>query len=230
MAGGADEELLTIGAVRKLLEQDFPEISISKIRYLEDRGLVTPQRTPGGYRLFSTMDVERLRTILRLQRDEFLPLGVIGKELDGSTTGSFSVANQAKQLKRANLSAPAPARRHSSEEMRAATGVSAELLADLEAFNLIAGTSAQGYDETDREVVQTMVELSQYGVEPRHLRFFRNAADREASLFEQLLATGLRSKNPERRREAISSLENLAALASHLRHLMLVATLRRMTA
>lgn len=218
---------LTIGAVCDLLKADFPSISISKIRYLEDQKLVAPQRTPGGYRLYSPLEVERLRTILRLQRDEFLPLRVIRQELESSTTGAFSVANQAKQLKRAQLAEPAPTRRHTAQEILSTTGAPPTLLRALEEYQLIGGHGDAGYDETDREVVQTALELSSYGVEPRHLRIFRVAAEREAGLLQQLLTVGLRSRNPDRRREALESLESLAALASHMRHLMLIAELRQ---
>ena len=113
---------MTIGAVCDLLRAEHPTISISKIRYLEDQKLITPKRTAGGYRLYSPLEVERLRTILRLQRDEFLPLRVIRQELESSTTGAFSVANQAKQLKRAQLAEPAPTRRYSAQEILATTG------------------------------------------------------------------------------------------------------------
>jgi DNA-binding transcriptional MerR regulator len=222
----SDDKTLTIGAVCKLLQEEFPSVSISKIRYLEDQRLLAPKRTPGGYRLYSPLDVERLRTILRLQRDEFLPLRVIRQELESSATGAFSVANQAKQLKRANLTEPAPTRRYTREEVADTTGAARELLRALEEYGLVGG-GGTGYDETDREVVQTAMELSAYGVEPRHMRLFRVAAEREAGLLEQLLAAGLRSKNPERRREALSELESLAALAAHMRHLMLVSELRQ---
>jgi DNA-binding transcriptional MerR regulator len=226
-----DEEVvtdggLTIGAVCQLLKADFPSISISKIRYLEDQKLISPKRTPGGYRLYSPLEVERLRTILRLQRDEFLPLRVIRQELESSATGAFSVADHAKQLKRAQLSGPAPSRRYSAEEILAGTGAPAPLLRALEEYGLVGGRGG-GYDETDRDVVRTALELSTYGVEPRHLRIFRVAAEREAGLLQQLLTVGLRSRNPERRREALDALENLAALASHMRHLMLVSELRQ---
>jgi DNA-binding transcriptional MerR regulator len=222
----APDGSLTIGAVCALLKADFPSISISKIRYLEDQRLITPQRTGGGYRLYSPLEVERLRTILRLQRDEFLPLRVIRQELESSTTGAFSVANQAKQLKRAQLAEPAPTRRYAAEEIMATTGAPAVLLRALEEYGLVGGRGGAGFDETDREVVQTALELSAYGVEPRHLRIFRVAAEREAGLLQQLLTVGLRSRNPERRREALDALENLAALASHMRHLMLISELR----
>jgi DNA-binding transcriptional MerR regulator len=220
---------LTIGAVCDLLREDFPTITVSKIRYLEDQRLIAPERTPGGYRLFSPLDVERLRTVLRLQRDEFLPLRVIRQELESSTSGAFSVANQAKQLKRANLSEPAPTRREGLADLTGSTGADPALVAALEEFGLVSGNQARGYDQTDREVVQTALELARYGVEPRHLRLFRVAAEREAGLLEQLLTSGLRSKNPDRRKEALEALETLAALASHMRHLMLVACLRQIT-
>jgi DNA-binding transcriptional MerR regulator len=224
---GADGAM-TIGAVCDLLRADFPSISISKIRYLEDQKLITPQRTAGGYRLYSPLEVERLRTILRLQRDEFLPLRVIRQELESSTTGAFSVANQAKQLKRAQLAEPAPTRRHTAGEILATTGADPALLRALEEYGLVGGrTGGEGFDETDREVVQTALELASYGVEPRHLRIFRVAAEREAGLLEQLLAVGMRSRNPDRRREALEALENLAALAAHMRHLMLISELRQ---
>jgi DNA-binding transcriptional MerR regulator len=225
----ADDDRLTIGAVQELLEAEFPDVSISKIRYLEDQGLIAPERTSGGYRLFSPLDVERLRTILRLQRDEFLPLRVIRQELESSTSGAFSVANQARQVKRANLTAPAPTKRDDVAEVISATGADPELVAALEEFGLLSGDTQKGLDATDREIIQTALELTRYGVEARHLRIFRTAADREAGLLEQLLAANLRSKNPARRREALDALENLAALSSHLSHLMLVSSLRRVT-
>ena len=225
-SSGADGAM-TIGAVCDLLKADFPSVSISKIRYLEDQKLITPKRTAGGYRLYTPLEVERLRTILRLQRDEFLPLRVIRQELESSATGAFSVANQAKQLKRAQLSEPAPTRRYTVEEILATTAAPAGLLRALEEYGLVGGGKGQGYDETDREVVQTALELSSYGVEPRHLRIFRVAAEREAGLLAQLLTTGLRSRNPERRREAVDALESLAALAANMRHLMLISELRQ---
>ena len=220
------EGAITIGAVCDLLKADYPSISISKIRYLEDQRLITPKRTAGGYRLYSPLEVERLRTILRLQRDEFLPLRVIRQELESSTTGAFSVANQAKQLKRAQLAEPAPTRRytrpgdprHDGRHRRPCSRPSRSTA-------WWASTAAASTRPTARSC-RPRIELGRYGVEPRHLRLFRVAAEREAGLLQQLLAVGLRSRNPERRREALDSLESLAALASHMRHLMLISELR----
>jgi DNA-binding transcriptional MerR regulator len=219
-----DAGMLSIGAVCDALKADFPSISISKIRYLEDQKLVSPKRTPGGYRLFSEEDLERLRTILRLQRDEFLPLRVIRQELESKASVSFSAVSQAKQIKRARLSEPAPSRRYTLDELLERTGASAALVRELQEYGLVHFEG--GYDEVALEVVQSAAELAHYGVQPRHLRLLRTAAEREASLLEQLLTTGLRSRNPDRRAEALAALEELAGLVSHMRHLMLVSELR----
>jgi len=221
-----DNPTLSIGAVCDALKADFPTISISKIRYLEDQKLVSPKRTPGGYRLFSQDDLERLRTILRLQRDEFLPLRVIRQELESNASVSFSAASQAKQIKRARLSEPAPSRRYDLDDLLERTGASPVLVRELEEYGLL--NSNGGFDEVALEVVQSAAELSQYGVQPRHLRLFRTAAEREAGLLEQLLLSGLRSRNPDRRAEALAALEELAGLVAHMRHLMLVAELRHL--
>ena len=193
---------------------------------------VTPQRTPSGYRLYTQAEVERLRTVLRLQRDEFLPLRVIRQELESAspgTGGTFSAVNQARQLKRAQLGEPTPSRRHSAAEVSKATGASPAMLAELESYGLVT-PDASGFDETDREIVTTAMELAEFGVEPRHLRLFRVSSDREAGLLEQVLSARLRSRNPERRKEAVAELETLAALASQLRHLTLISVLRRLVA
>jgi len=219
---------LTIGAVCDALRPEFPDLSISKLRYLEDRELVTPRRTSGGYRVYGPRDVERLRTILRLQRDEFLPLKVIREELDSMRTGSVAAAKESRRIKRENLTSAARGRRHPIAEVLSASGADRELVRSLDQFGLINGTD--DLDDNDLEVVKAAVELRAYGLEPRHLRTLRVAAEREAGLLEQVLSTGLRSANPERRDEAVDSLEALAALASHVRHLMLVQELRRVVA
>lgn len=219
---------LTIGAVCDMLRPEFPDLSISKIRYLEDRELVTPRRTSGGYRVYGPKDVERLRTILRLQRDEFLPLKVIREELDAMRTGPVAAAKESRRIKRENLAGGPAGRRHPIAEVLSASGADRELVRSLDQYGLIKGTD--DLDDNDLEVVKAAVELRAYGLEPRHLRTLKVAAEREAGLLEQVLSTGLRSSNPDRRDEAIDSLESLAALASHVRHLMLVQELRRVVA
>jgi len=228
---------LTIGAVCKILENEFDDISISKIRYLEDQKLLTPRRTQGGYRLYSQSDVERLRTILRLQRDEFLPLRVIRQELAaggdidlGSGSGSGDRRPTAGTVRRAILVNTSSAYL-TLEEVIEETGARSELIAELENFGIVQPEKRDGrtvYDETDREIVRAANELSRVGVGARNLRVFRSSADREANLLEALLGPSLRSRNPERRKEALESLESLAATVSHLKHLLLVRDLRRL--
>ncbi len=226
---------LTIGAVCKILQNEFDDISISKIRYLEDQKLLTPRRTQGGYRLYSQSDVERLRTILRLQRDEFLPLRVIRQELaaggdidlGGSGGGDRRPAGAVRRAILVNTSSAYL----TLEEMIEETGARAELIAELENFGIIQPEKRDAktvYDETDREIVRAANELSRVGVGARNLRVFRSSADREANLLEALLGPSLRSRNPERRKEALESLESLAATVSHLKHLLLVRDLRRL--
>ena len=225
---------LTIGAVCKILENEFSDISISKIRYLEDQKLLTPRRTPGGYRLYSQSDVERLRTILHLQRDEFLPLRVIRQELaaggDIDLGGSGERRPAAGTVRRAIL-VNTSSSYLSLDEIVEETGARSELIAELENFGIVQPEKRNGetvYDETDREIVRAANELSRVGVGARNLRIFRSSADREANLLEALLGPSLRSRNPERRKEALESLESLAATVSHLKHLLLVRDLRRL--
>ena len=226
---------LTIGAVCKILHSEFDDVSISKIRYLEDQKLLTPRRTPGGYRLYSQADVERLRTILRLQRDEFLPLRVIrqelaaGGELDfGAGDGERRPAGAVRRAILVNTSSAYLTLDQLIEE----TGAREELVAELENYGIVQPEKRDGktvYDETDREDVRTANELSRFGVGARNMRVFRTSADRESNLLEAVLGSSLRSRNPDRRKEALESLESLAATVSHLKHLLLVRDLRRLT-
>jgi DNA-binding transcriptional MerR regulator len=223
---------LTIGAVCKLLAREFPDISISKIRYLEDQKLVSPRRTQGGYRLYSQTDVTRLRTILRLQRDEFLPLRVIRQELASGRADEEDGPPAEAEQRRRRISLDRSAEDvHTLDEIVDATGTDERLVRELEEHGLVRGDGRAGerkYDSIEREIVQAVVELTRYGVAPRNLRLFRTSAEREATLLEQLLGPALRSRNPERRKEAVESLESLAALVSHLQNLLLVRDLRRL--
>jgi DNA-binding transcriptional MerR regulator len=224
---------LTIGAVCKILQSEFDDVSISKIRYLEDQKLLNPRRTSGGYRLYSQSDVERLRTILRLQRDEFLPLRVIRQEL--AAGGDLVLGDGERKptsggVRRAILVDTSRAYL-TIEEIVEETGAREELIRELENYGIVQPEKREGkivYDETDREIVRAANELSRVGVGARNLRVFRSSADREANLLEAVLGPSLRSRNPERRKEALESLESLAATVSHLKHLLLVRDLRRL--
>jgi DNA-binding transcriptional MerR regulator len=224
---------MTIGAVCKALLPEFPDISISKIRYLEDQKLLSPKRTPGGYRLYAPGDVNRLRTILRLQRDEFLPLRVIRQEL-ASGRGQVGTGAKAGAFDGRRLRVAVTVRDRGAllplDDVLEDTGAKPELVRELEEYGVIKGEARAGvryYDETEREIVRAVTELARHGVGGRNLRVFRSSADREAALLQQILGPALRSRNPEKRKEAIETLENLAAVATQLKHLLLIRDLRK---
>jgi DNA-binding transcriptional MerR regulator len=242
VSGSPKQKSITIGAVCKALVQEFPDISISKIRYLEDQKLLTPRRTPGGYRLYTQGDVARLRTILRMQRDEFLPLRVIRQELAAGRAGESTLdQDQNPARPRASRDGMRPWRTsvsvreatgalYSIEDVLEETKADAKLVRELEEYGVVKGEQRGGvryFDETEREIIGAVAELARYGVGGRNLRVFRSSADREANLLQQILAPALRSRNPQRRKEALEALENLAAVATHLKHLLLIRDLRK---
>jgi DNA-binding transcriptional MerR regulator len=217
------QRLLTIGTVCTRLKAEFPDVSISKIRYLEDQGLLAPRRTQGGYRLFSEEDVERLERILRLQRDEFLPLRVIrqelasplGKERKRRRTGGLTDAEEEIEL----------------GELCERSSVTPELVRELEDFGLLSPRSEDGeklYGEADVEIASACSRLARYGIAPRHLRAFRTAADRETGLLEAIVAPALRSRNPERRQSGLDDLQTLGEAALELGQLLFWRDLRRL--
>ena len=209
------ERLLRIGEVVRRLRDEFPDISISKIRYLEDEGLLTPRRTRGGYRLFSSDDLERL------QRDEFLPLRVIREELD---------APGAKERKRRRPTGLAERIEWiDRDELCRRAGATLDQAKELEDFGLLSASGTGGdkrYPETDADVAAICVQLSRYGIAPRHLRSFRTASERESALLEQLVAPALRSRNAERRGAGLRDLQSLGDLAQELAGLLFWRNLR----
>jgi DNA-binding transcriptional MerR regulator len=231
-SGRPRQKAVTIGAVCKALFQEFPDITISKIRYLEDQKLLTPRRTQGGYRLYTQNDIQRLRTILRLQRDEFLPLRVIRQELAGgrSDRDVSSSPGDGRPLRRATVTVRDAGAMYSLDDVVEETGADPKLVRELVEFGVIKGENRGGvryFDETEREIVRAVSELARYGVGGRNLRVFRSSADREAQLLQSILAPALRSRNPDRRKEAIEALENLASVTTHLKHLLLIRDLRQ---
>jgi DNA-binding transcriptional MerR regulator len=208
--------LHTIGAVCRRLQGEFPDVSISKIRYLEDQGLLSPKRTRGGYRLFGEDDVERLETILRLQRDEFLPLRVIRQEL-------ASPATKERRRRRSGLSAPE--RRVELGDLCQRAGITAHQGRELVEYGLLEPPFGEG----DVDTAAVCARLIGAGVEVRHLRKFATAAGNQADLLEALLPK-LRSRNPEARQGALEDLHGLAELAQELAQLLFWRALRHRVA
>lgn len=230
----------TIGAVCQTLRQEFPDISISKIRYLEDQRLLSPQRTAGGYRLYSPDDIDRLRSILRMQRDEFLPLRVIRQELAAGRGGSDTrLAGsddgdepRGDAPRQSSVSVSSRGTFHRQADVLREARADEKLLRELIDFGLISGKPGKDgtlFDDAEREIVLVAGQLARYGIGARHLRTFRSSADREAGLLQQLLGPSLQSRNPERRKEAVGVLDDLATSVSRLAHLLLVRDLRRLT-
>ena len=212
---------LHIGAVCRQLREEFPDISISKIRYLEDQGLLAPKRTRGGYRVFDEDAVERLRTILRLQRDEFLPLRVIRQEL---------ASPAAKTRRRRPAGLAGPDEELSVGELVERSGATPQLVRELEEYGLLEARGSGGekrYPAGDAEVAAVCAQLAAYGIGARNLRAFRTAADRQVSLLDQLVGPSLHTRNPERREAALDDLGSLAELAQELSQLLSWRALRQ---
>jgi DNA-binding transcriptional MerR regulator len=239
-AGKPERDGLSIGAVLERLRPQFPDVTISKIRFLESEGLVTPARTPSGYRQFTAADVERLRFVLSAQRDHYLPLKVIKEQLDAadSRTGH----TESNRPPRALVSVPAepglptpsafaerPGVRMTKEELLAEVGIEPAALAELEQYGLIRPGPAGFYDTLAATVARTVLALGEYGIEPRHLRAFRASADREVGLLEQIVTPLYRHPDPATRGHADEVLLELAALCVSLHTLLVKAGLRGVT-
>lgn len=246
-------DYLSIGEVLEVLRPDFPDISISKLRFLETEDLVRPERTPSGYRKFFDKDVERLRYILTLQRDQFLPLKVIRQKLaaDGAGEGDLGTGGAipvdasdatldmaaerdgARRPPIATTGGPEDAgvpvdltgTQLSRSELTGAAGLSEEVLRGLEEFGLI-GPNDGAFDENDLLTAQAARGLLDYGLEPRHLRMYRQFADREAAFFEQIISPLAHRRDPEARSEAYRSLQELMQLSRHMREAVLRSSLR----
>jgi DNA-binding transcriptional MerR regulator len=213
--------LLTIGTVCNRLKDEFPDVSISKIRYLEDQGLLNPRRTQGGYRLFTEDDVERLETILRLQRDVFLPLRVIRQEL---------VAGAGKRRRRRSAVGVGE-EELDLEELCDRSGITLDRARVLEEFGLLESRVEDGqklYAESEAEIAAACEALARFGIGARNLRAFRTAADRESSLLEAVTAPALRSRSAERRQAALNDLQRLAQNAQELADLLLRRNVRHL--
>ncbi|GAA2406445.1 MerR family transcriptional regulator [Streptomyces coeruleofuscus] len=223
----ATDRLMSIGTVLNVLRDEFPEVTISKIRFLEAEGLIEPQRTPSGYRKFSAHDVERLGHVLRMQRDHYLPLKVIREHLEAMERGE-AVQLPALGRQRDGDTVPetseAPtAARIGREELLAAAGVGEEELREWESYGLVTPLENGVYDAEAATVASLIAELGRFGIEPRHLRVMKAAADREAGLVDQVVAPLKRHRNPQTRAHAEDRTRELAGLTVKL-HAALVQT------
>ncbi|QYJ05116.1 MerR family transcriptional regulator [Nocardioides panacisoli] len=231
---------MTIGQVLEQLRADHPSVTIPKIRFLEDKGLIKPQRTPAGYRKFSEEDVDRLRYVLRMQRDHYLPLKVIGEHLDAIDRGMEPppIEPTVPTVPTVALSAdglPAPESFRRSDNLRISrkelvkiAEVPEELLDQLEEFGLVRPLTTGHYDTDALVIAQAARDLADFGLEPRHLRAFKTAADREVGLVEQVVTPVRRSRDTSASARAEEAASEMAALAVRLHATLVKTGLRRL--
>jgi DNA-binding transcriptional MerR regulator len=232
---------MSIGAVLDLLRPDFPDVTISKIRFLEAEGLVTPERTASGYRRFTAYDCARLRFILTAQRDQYLPLKVIKAQLDAQPDGELPQSGSGYgQPRLVPVSSGGPALRDgavtpaqvrlSREDLLERSGVDDELLTALVKAGVITpsfkGPGATFFDEHSVLIAQCARALADYGVEPRHLRAFRSAADRQSDLIAQIAGPVVKAGNPGARDRADDLAREVAALAITLHTSLIKSAVR----
>jgi len=227
----------SIGEVLVNVKTEFPDITISKIRFLESEGLITPERTPSGYRKFYPDDVERLKSILRLQRDEYLPLKVIKERLLKADSGEDEDEPTLEQATSGidtdgggeDLAEAPTGLQMSLEEMAAATGVDRERIKELEQFGIVCTHGPEGgryYDGDDYVTLSIVKDFLRFGIEPRHLTMYKHFADRESAFFEALVAPPLRQKNPDARRAATQTLGELTTTSRKFKQALLRNALR----
>ena len=178
-----DERLLTIGGVVDRLKPEFPDITVSKLRYLEEQHLIAPRRTKAGYRLFSPDDFRRLVRVLTLQRDEYLPLKVIRREIE-RTAGTLA-ATPRQGIRKADFLPGGEEREYTGEDVQHMTGADAGLLGELEEYELVKGRQVSGvrrYSEADLGIVGAAAQLGHSGLRPKNLRLLKSAVDRETEI------------------------------------------------
>ncbi len=227
----------SIGEVLVSVKAEFPDITISKIRFLEAEGLIEPERTPSGYRKFYVEDVDRLKSILRMQRDEYLPLKVIKERLlkqgaedeDLDEDGAPASGDGETSSGGDDLAEAPTGLQMSLEEMSAATGVERDRIRELESFGLVSSHGPDGakyYDGDDYIILSIVKDFFRFGVEPRHLTMYKHFEEREADFFETIVAPTLRQKNPDARRAASQTLSDLAVTSRKLKQALLRSNLR----
>lgn len=226
-----ERQHLTIGEVLNLLKDEFPDITISKIRFLESQGLLEPERTPSGYRKFYRQDVERLRYILAEQKERFLPLKVIRRHLGTLESGvpARPAGTDAPPLEPEEIDQSSDAQTFTAEELAAASGLEPEVVKELESFGMLDPRhTADGriYGEDDLSVARLARGFLRHGIGPRHIKMYQNFAEREAAIFEQITTPMLKQRNPEARKMAHSTLGELAGLSRELKQVLLRMQLR----
>ncbi|MDR6979587.1 DNA-binding transcriptional MerR regulator [Streptomyces sp. 3330] len=218
---------MSIGTVLNALRDEFPEVTISKIRFLESEGLIEPQRTPSGYRKFSVQDVERLGHVLRMQRDHYLPLKVIREHLEAVERGEAAPLPTVGRQRDGEVAPEAPegptVARIGRSELLAAAGIGEPELEEWESYGLVVPLEDGIYDAEAATVAALVAELGRFGIEPRHLRVMKAAADREAGLVDQVVAPLKRHRNPQTRAHAQDRTKEIAGLTVRL-HAAMVQT------
>lgn len=244
-AGRPQRDGLSIGAVLAQLRADFPDVTISKIRFLESEGLVQPGRTPSGYRQFAPEDVERLRFVLFAQRDHYLPLKVIKEQLDAAEYGVTPPEPSVNRLSRKLVSlaerpvaegvpgagdfAPGREIRLTQEELLAEAEIDTATLGELQQYGLIRPGPAGFYDPDAVLIAKTVKAMTGYGIEPRHLRAFRASADREVGLLEQIVTPVCRQRDADAKARAGELAREFAALSVTLHTLLVKVGIRTVT-
>lgn len=226
MAKSSKSDHMTIGEVIKVLSGEFPALSISKVRYLEEEGLIKPRRTPGGYRKFSQDDVKRLELVLKLQKEEYLPLGVIKQRLADYDKGNEIVVQSKVQPLAVEdiFNPPTEPVYLSLEETAKKTGITVEELKELESFGFLDPKQTEEgkvFDSADVELISIVHQMARFGIEPRHLRMYQHFAEREASFFEQILMPIIKQGRPETTGKGTEMLAKLITLAEVFKRLLL---------
>jgi len=222
------KDKMSIGDLLKSLKSEFPELTISKIRFLESEGLINPERTPSGYRKFSQADAQRLRLILKLQKEKYLPLKVIREKINELESG---------KVRAGDLVSGGADSVHMEEELSSyeestllrenvpqVLDIDLDFAKLLEDYGIICahdGEDGPYYEKEDIKILRIAREFSRYGLEPRHMRMYENLTDREVMVFEQIILPALKSKDPEAKRRALENLRQLVSLSRELKDLLL---------
>lgn len=225
-------DYMTIGEVVDRLVSAYPDLTISKLRFLEDEGLVSPERTPGGYRKFTQVDLARVELVLRLQKEHFLPLAVIREKLAEYDRGRIPA--ELRQVVPA-VAQPVALPLDEAQTMRVddaptALGVPVSFVRELAEFGLLEISKGDHGDEigkSDVAIVHAAWDLRRFGVEPRHLRMYETFAERESSFFSQILMPAFRHRTPETRQKLIETLTELTTLTDELKGRLLRRALGR---